>query len=126
MGYRKGDVVTYTNKLKSKVEKIRTALDDGHLIYARVLSGIYGHEENKFKGEHSITIIGYDSNKFVFLDPDSNQSHEFGGGFGFLYYDSTDNRFTTAENDADLKVDSKGDHTGSQHRYQVLWFKTFN
>ena len=124
-GYKKGDVVGYYANLGSTINKIEIALDDGHLIHARVLSGIYAGAKPTCKEEHSINIIGYDGNKFVFWDPDTNASKKFGGGFGFVYYDSTLKRFTTAQNDADLRVDSNGDHrSGLQHRYQVLTVKT--
>lgn len=120
-GYKKGDVVTYYSNLGSVITKIKSSLDDGYHIHARVLSGIYSGAKPTCRQEHSINIIGYDGNKFVFWDPDSTKSANFGGGFGFLYYDALHRRFTTAKNDAALRVDSSGDHMGgSQHRYQVL------
>jgi uncharacterized protein YvpB len=47
--------------------------------------------------EHSINIVGYDGNKFVFWDPDTNESNRFGDGFGFLCCNSTLKRFTIAQ-----------------------------
>ncbi len=122
-GYKKGDVVTY-GSLGSTINKMKTALDDGHIIHARVLSGVYAGSKPACRAEHSINVIGYDGNKFVFWDPDASESSEFGGGFGFLHHNSAPNRLTTAQNDADLKVDSDGDHAGGQHRYQVLSVRT--
>lgn len=120
-----GHVVIYGGNLDSATQKLRNALDDNYIIHARVLSGAYhgGDEpvrQPKCKEEHSILIIGYDGDKFVFWDPDSSTSHEFGGGFGFLYYDGSVPRLSTAENSGDLVVNEEGYHLRGQHRYQVL------
>lgn len=124
-GYSKGDVVIYYSNLGAAIAKVKRALDDDYHIHARILSGIYSGSTPSCRQEHSINIIGYDGNKFVFWDPDSKESAQFGGGFGFLYYDSALRRFTTAINDADLRVNNNGDHSsGSQHRYQVLTVRT--
>ena len=124
----RGDVVFYRSNLGSTINKIKDALDDGYMIHARVLSGKTVGPIPSCGGEiHSIVIIGYDSDKFVFWDPDASRSNEFGGGFGFLHYDTSANGFTTARNGTDIIVDdSRGDHCGrAQYRYQVLrvWSK---
>jgi len=125
--YIKGDVVSYAGNLSLAITKIKVALDDGYLIHARVSSGKMVGKTPSCKEIHSIDIIGYDGDKFVFWDPDAGRSNEFGGGFGFLYYDSSMNRFTTAINNYDIIVKkSDGDHCGrAQYRYQVLkiWSK---
>jgi hypothetical protein len=131
VGYKRGDVVVYRAGLASAMGKVKAALDDGYVVHARVLSGIYSGAKPRCKEEHSINLIGYTGNKFVFWDPDTTESKEHGGGFGYLYYDSTSKRFTTAQNDSDMRVKSSrsdphyGDHSGGQHRYQVLriWTK---
>jgi hypothetical protein len=131
---REGDIVVYRKNLNSIIEKMRIFLDDNHIIRARVLSGkAVGGDTPKpspscIQEEHTILIIGYDANKFVFWDPDSGVSHDysdsFGRGFGYLYYDGQ--RLTTARNSNDLVVDKKGfhslgeNHSRIQKRYQVL------
>jgi hypothetical protein len=110
--------------LGSVIAKMQKSLDDGIIFVARVSSGLYARDAlggDNF--EHSITIIGYDANKFVFWDPDTGASEGAGGkaGFGLLYYDSANNRLTTAKDDADMKVNGVGNHSShpAQHRYQV-------
>ena len=134
-------MVTYnSSSLSSLITKIKSAIDDGFTIHARVVSGVnFGIGLNirikAAKGvtpvpktepvtgneEHSIVIIGFDdsSDEFIFWDPDSSQSN-FNGriGFGTLHFNS--NRFTTAKDNTDLLVDESGAHANSNKRYQVL------
>lgn len=136
-----GDLVKYKS-LQSVVDKMKIALDDGFEIYTHVLSG-YGvgsqapmtgcsDPEQRAKsqtqvtiaGEHYILIIGYENNKFLFWDAHASDSQEFGGGFGFLFFDSSNNRLTTAEHDANLPVDTNGGQNNGQHRYQPLTMST--
>ena len=94
---------------------------DGSLIHARVVSGEgYGapgtsvgkidpktkkrvdepaditarrHPIGNHTPEHSLLIIGFDGDKFVFHDPDAGVSKAGGEqGFGLLFLDSTENR----------------------------------
>ena len=81
-------------------------------------------KEVPVKGEHYILIIGYESNKFLFWDAHASDSKEFGGGFGFLFFDVSHNRLSTAETDSDLPVDEAGEQRNRQHRYQPLTMST--
>lgn len=135
----KGDVVTYDSKLSGVVSKMKKALDDGFLIHARVVSGTnFGFglhddlvksklatpnpEEKTVSGqaEHSLVVIGYDGDKFVFWDPDSSVSSVSGKqGFGHLFFQS--GRLTTAENELHVEVREDGSHfSNGNKRYQVL------
>lgn len=134
----KGDVVEYSKDLGATITKMKTALDDGFLIHARVLSGVnFGHglhpelqasklattppkEKNVFgQAEHSLVIIGYDNNMFLFWDPDSTVSSYKGEkGFGSLFFQS--GRLTTAETENELFVNDEGQHNSNKKRYQIL------
>lgn len=140
-GLRLGDVLNQ-NGVASAVPKMQAALDDGWILHARVLSGVdYGHGDaaaafdkqaangkapkqpqplGKPPEEHSIMIIGYDGNEFVFWDPDSGSSNARGAGFGSLFFSG--GKLSTAKDNADLAVDIAGNHGGSagRHRYQVI------
>lgn len=148
-GFRLGDVLIQ-NGVSSAIPKMQAALDDGWVLHARVLSGIeygsveYGQpgsvagdfDKQAAKGkapkqpqsigtppeEHSIMIIGYDGNEFVFWDPDSFNSNRRGSGFGSLFF--SNGKLSTAENSADLVVNNQGNHrrTTRDHRYQVIFF----
>ncbi|MFT3947200.1 MAG: hypothetical protein QM763_09530 [Agriterribacter sp.] len=137
----KGDVINYkSGLLSSLITKIKSAIDDGFTVHARVVSGVnFGLGLNErikaAKGktpvpnpepvtggeEHSLVIIGFDdiSDEFIFWDPDSSVS-SFNGktGFGILHFNN--NRFTTADNNSDLLVNADGTHSSGQKRYQVL------
>jgi len=127
-----GDVVDQSG-VGGAVAALMQALDAGLMVHARVLSGVgvgstsVPAEPNAQptpigipgEGEHSVLIIGYDNNKFVFNDPDASESKNPGGGFGFMYFDGT--HFGTARNANDLRVDANGDHYLGDHRYQVLY-----
>ena len=136
-----GDLVKYV-PLQSIVDKMKIALDDGFVLYTHVLSG-YGvgsqapmtdcstpeqrrksQTQVTIKGEHYILIIGYESGKFLFWDAHASDSKEFGGGFGFLFFDVSHNRLSTAESDSDLPVDKDGVQRNGQHRYQPLNMST--
>lgn len=149
-----GDVIDQSGAGSAAVQ-MRQSLSDGRLIHARVLSGEgYGapgtsvgkidpktkkrideqaeikakrHPIGKAPQEHSLLIIGFDGDKFVFHDPDAGVSAAAGGGqgFGLLFFDSTENRLSTAKNPADMLVDPGGKHNAGQHgahdkRYQVI------
>ncbi|MCA1682084.1 MAG: hypothetical protein LC700_02920 [Actinobacteria bacterium] len=73
--------------------------------------------------EHSLLIIGFDGNKFVFNDPDAGVSSAHGTGFGSLTFDSASGRLSTAADAASLIVDAHGKHT-SEKRYQILTLNT--
>ena len=72
--------------------------------------------------EHSILIIGFDSDEFVFNDPDGNVSSAHGQGFGALFF--VGGKLTTAKNAADMPVSPGGSHAGGEHRYQILTLNT--
>ena len=138
---RRGDVLKQRG-VGGVIDGMKRALDDGWVLHARVLSGVdyaWGEYAEAYdaavrKGrppaqpvglpkppeEHSIMIIGYDGNEFVFWDPDSASSNKHGPGFGALYY--ADGRLTTAASDADLPVSDEGNHASGAHRYQVILF----
>lgn len=129
-----GDVVDQSG-VASAVAQIRRCLDGGLMVHARVLSGVGvgkppAPDRNAKRstqgiplgGEHSVLIIGHDSNRFVFNDPDATRSNNPERGFGLLIFDGV--RLTTALNEADLKVNTSGDHEHPQHRYQVLSLNT--
>jgi outer membrane protein OmpA-like peptidoglycan-associated protein len=139
-------------QLKQMVERLKCLLDRGCVVPVGVLSGICDDKpdlsgickpvplQDKWRDcwEHWLLIIGYDGNRFVFWD--SAESSMIGplkpaGGkdnhyFGFLYYDSTNHRLSTATTNAAVKdaleVDSFGFHTQgvprlhAQKRYQVV------
>ena len=148
-----GDVIDQTGA-GAAAAQMRRALTDGSLIHARVVSGEgYGapgtsvgkidpktkkrvdepaditarrHPIGKAPQEHSLLIIGFDGDKFVFHDPDAGVSKAGGEqGFGLLFFDSTENRLSTAKNPGDMLVDQTGKHDAAQHgahdkRYQVI------
>lgn len=132
-----GDVVKQSN-VASAVAQLKNALDAGQLVHARVLSGVgVGTQPNvpfdlnppvnvgAPPEEHSLVIIGFDGNKFVFSDPDATVSSSPESGFGFLFFDSANSRLSTAEDDSDLVVSPKGKHRRGDKRYQVLTLSTF-
>jgi hypothetical protein len=138
--------------LKKMVDGIKCLLDRGCVVPAGVLSGYCDDMPDLSKvcervplpdkwrdcWEHWLLIIGYDGDRFVFWDsaeasargplkPDKDEHY-----FGFLYYDSTNHRLTTATTNPrvtdPLEVDSSGFHTQgfpfhAQKRYQVtsMW-----
>ena len=136
--------------LKQMVDNLKCLLDRGCVVPVGVLSGICDDKpdlsgicrpipvQNKWRDcwEHWLLVIGYDGDRFVFWD--SAQSSFMGPlrgdkdnhWFGFLYYDSTNHRLSTATTNpgvADaLEVDSFGYHTQGvpqlhgQKRYQVV------
>jgi hypothetical protein len=132
-----GDVLKQGN-VPSAVAQLKKALDAGQLVHARVLSGVgIGTQSNvRFDSkppvnvgqppkEHSLVIIGFDGDKFVFNDPDASVSKSPETGFGFLFLDSSNARLSTAENASDLPVDPNGKHSRNDKRYQVLTLSTF-
>jgi hypothetical protein len=132
-----GDVLKQSN-VSSAVTQLKKALDAGQLVHARVLSGVgIGTQSNvpfdskppvnvgQPPEEHSLVIIGFDGDKFVFSDPDASVSKGPETGFGFLFFDSSNVRLSTAENASDLLVDPNGKHSRGDKRYQVLTLSTF-
>jgi hypothetical protein len=130
-----GDVVEQTDVARA-VEDMRTAIRAGEMVHARVLSGVgvgtpkdtvpFDPPETKPRtvtldtfGEHSILIIGFEGDTFVFHDPDASSSSTPERGFGFLVHDLTERRLSTAFIDNDFPVDGDGDHRRGDHRYQV-------
>ncbi len=138
-GLRQGDALIFSG-VGAMIPKMQAALDDGWVLHARVVSGIdYGWGEHakafdkqQAKGkppvqpqaigkppeEHSIMLIGYDGNEFVFWDPDSTSSSLHGQGFGSVFF--ADNRLSTAENNSAFPVNDEGDHQNGEHRYQII------
>ena len=126
-----GDIAIGGKNLPGVLATLRTALDDGHVVHARVLSGIYGPGD-----EHSLIILGHTGNGFAFWDPDSSQSATPETGFGNLFFfddsgsgaQTSGLHFSTAGNAAELPVSSEGGmhvSPSSQHRYQVLRLTPF-
>jgi hypothetical protein len=138
-----GDVIDQSG-VAAAVKQMKLAIDGGRQVHARVLSGVgYGHptkndvpDPNEKKPqtlhkappeEHSLVIIGYDGDTFVFADPDAHVSHQFGGGFGLLHFDRQNpNRLSTASDSLDLFVTPpEGLHARGDKRYQVIRLASF-
>jgi hypothetical protein len=132
-----GDVLRQSS-VSSAVPQLKTALDAGQVVHARVLSGVgIGTQLNvpfdlsppvnvgQPPEEHSLVIIGFDGDTFVFNDPDATVSTSPETGFGFLFFDSSNARLSTAENTSDLPVNPNGRHSRGDKRYQVLTLSTF-
>ena len=132
-----GDVLTQKN-VSSAAGLLKKALDAGQVVHGRVLSGVgIGTQPNvpfdsrppvnvgQPPEEHSLVIIGFDGDKFVFSDPDATVSNSPEAGFGFLFFDSSSNRLSTAENASDLPINPNGKHSRGDKRYQVLTLSTF-
>lgn len=127
-----GDVFPQTG-LSSAVTKLKDALDNGHMVHARVLSGV-GAGKGCIPGfdppgtkvtdlgpppeEHSILIIGFDGDEFVFHDADATVSRTPMAGFGSLFF--KDGRLSTADGAGDLPVTRCGNHPRGDKRYQVI------
>jgi peptidoglycan hydrolase-like protein with peptidoglycan-binding domain len=125
-----GDVIPQQG-VASAVAKLQKAIDNGHMIHARVLSGAgYGKGcvkqfENKAAGalgpataEHSLLIFARDGDTFLFSDSDASVSKTPKQGFGVLHF--ADDRLSTADGAADLPVTLCGNHTRGDKRYQVM------
>lgn len=131
----KGDVIPQP-AVAGIIPGLKAALDAGQVVHARVLSGVgYGTvprvpAEPRSKvvtlpappEEHSLLIIGFDDNKFVFSDPDAAVSNHPVPGFGLLFFDGK--RLSTAESDSTLPVSDGGEHkqgaTKDDKRYQII------
>jgi hypothetical protein len=114
-----GDEVHYGGSLGSALADVKRALDAGFVVKARVVSGVGVTGPVRLHTEHSIVIIGYDKDLFVFWDPDSQQSTMPQAGFGYLF--NSGKRFGTAGGDESFRVDADGNHAGGgQHRYQIV------
>jgi len=133
-----GDVILQSG-VSGVVGQIKQALDNGKTVHARVLSGLgYGIGTTATgktaldarakriqigppPEEHSVLIIGFDGDTFVFHDSDAAVSKTPEAGFGELFFDSSDNRLSTAKDPADLLVlFNTHDHVRGDHRYQVI------
>jgi hypothetical protein len=144
-------VLKYKSRpLAQMVEKLKCLLDRGCVIPIGVLSGICDDKpdrsaicrpvppQNRWRDcwEHWLLVIGYEGDRFVFWDsaeasamgPIKRDKDEH--YFGFLYYDSKNNRLSTATTNTGVKdaleVDWNGFHTQgfpkvhAQKRYQVV------
>lgn len=75
-------------EIKKNIPKLKNFLNTNAITYARVLSG------NVTQPNHSIVIIGYEGDKFLFWDPDvAASSLQVNGidenGFGWLMHNET-------------------------------------
>ena len=133
-GLYRGTVATYSSQLGKEVERMKRAIDDGWVVHARVISGIVGGGKSRAEPEHSLIIYGYSGSAFEYFDPDVAGSNLQKTGFDRLYYDSTANRLSTAQSEAQFpayaydKPDEAGHRSGYQvsgvHRYQVSSIET--
>jgi hypothetical protein len=139
-----GERVTQHDLAKT-VPRMLRALDGGHLILARVLSGVgyglggplpkdvkvdaKGRVTTFPKEEHFLVVFAHNgSDMFVFYDPDAASSRYVLQGFGVLYYDAAGKMLNTASEPDAMRVGSvdeaEGRHIrkGKPHnrRYQVL------
>jgi outer membrane protein OmpA-like peptidoglycan-associated protein len=122
--------VRYKSTLKSTVEQLKQLLNDGFLIEVGVYSGLgpgFGKAVNcsLISPDHYVLIVGFDEpNQFVFWNSWGGESVGIPNhpGFGFLFYDATANRFSTARIEADMEVSDDGFHVSNprQKRYQVV------
>jgi hypothetical protein len=125
-----GDVIPQQG-VASAVAALKKAIDNGHMIHARVLSGVgYGKGcakqfEKKPGGalgpataEHSLLIFARDGDTFLFSDSDASVSSTPKQGFGVLHF--ADDRLSTADGAADLPVTRCGNHARGDKRYQVM------
>ena len=133
-----GDVVSQKG-VAAAVAAMKKALDAGQMIHARVLSGVgYGTvpsvpPDRRARPvrlttappeEHSLLVIGWDSNEFVFNDPDAGASGKHGRGFGALHFNPATGRLSTAAVQGAFFVTATGDQPSGEHRYQVLTLTT--
>lgn len=130
-----GDVI-YQRTVATVVARMRTALDEGQMLHARVLTGgSYGTArptpltldglnqimDPRPPEEHSLLIFGHDgADTFVFHDADAGASHSPEDGFGLLFHDPTRGALGTAATSSDLRVTADGRHARGDKRYQVL------
>jgi hypothetical protein len=130
----RGTVATYGKDLHKEVERMRRALDDGWVVHARVLSGLYGGGPSGAEAKHSILVYGYSGDTFDYFDPDVAGSNLARSGFDKLYFDRAANRLSTAQSEADFAVYEQTGPEGSNryygwqasgvHRYQVTSIET--
>ncbi len=119
---RAGIRAEYRNEI-DQIREIKQAIDECTYPEARVISGVRGRGNGR-QPEHSVLLIGYEHNKFVFWDPDAAVTKAHSRAFGFLY--SANNNFTTARMQRRnfLKTDENGLHkTTKEKRYQVVRFR---
>ena len=127
------DEVRYSG-LASVVTKMKKALDDGWYIHVRVMSGVRagikgpGGPKDPLSctpEDHSLLVIDYFGNRFLFADPDAAVTKSFGQGMGSLFYLSgSKERLTTAKSNSisDRRINgATGKHTsGGEKRYQAI------
>jgi hypothetical protein len=120
-GFVSGDAVQFV-PLGGVVKSMQDALEAGFFLHCRVLSGIGSDSKQPpaNHAEHSIVVIGFDGDEFIFWDPDSGASNRKGSGFGQLFVDPYWGRLSTARNDNEFYVDGSGNQNSGDHRYQVL------
>ncbi len=144
-----GQVMQQTG-VSSVVGRMQKAIDAGQLLHVRVVSGVgFGGKlgapnkkatrvksqlpKKDSKGnpkaitgfeEHSLLVIGFDQDKFVFNDPDANVSSDPKAGFGLLHFDNANSRLGTGETAGDMPVNEDGKTRTGQKRYQVISVKT--
>jgi hypothetical protein len=127
-------VATYGHDLDKQVARMKRAIDDGWVVHARVLSGLYGGGKSRAEAEHSIIVYGYSGDEFEYWDPDVAGSNLALSGFDRLFYDRDANRLSTATSEAELPVYERsgaegsgqeaGWHTKGVHRYRVTSIET--
>jgi hypothetical protein len=121
-GRVRGDEVVYRSDLATTVEQLRTAIKDGWVVHARVVSGIY--LDRAAKGtpneEHSLLIVGVSGDVFEYLDPDVSGASHPSRSFNKLHFDPAANRLSTAPDDAGFLVGDDGFQADGVHRYQVV------
>ncbi len=144
-GFMMGHVMRQTG-LAGAVDAMQTAIDAGLFVHVRVVSGVgfggflgqvqptgkrsrqrLSDKDKKGKDkpitkyeEHSVLVIGYDNNKFVFNDPDAMVSSMPKPGFGLLFFDAANNRLGTGETIPHMAVNEDGKNRDHQKRYQVI------
>ena len=144
-GFMMGHVMRQTG-VAGAVSAMQTAIDAGLFVHVRVVSGVgfggfLGEVQPKGKRtrqkladvdkkgkpkpitkyeEHSVLVIGYDGNKFVFNDPDAGVSSSPKPGFGLLFFDAANNRLGTGETPDMVAVNENGKNRANQKRYQVI------
>ena len=126
------DEVKYRG-LASVVAKMKQALDDGWFIHVRVMSGVRASKGGPggrntplscTPEDHSLLIIDYYNNRFLFTDPDAAVTKSFSQGMGSLFYLSgSTERLTTAKSNSisDRQINIAGYHSsGGEKRYQAI------
>ncbi len=144
-----GDLLLYSSHLTKAISIARDMLDHGHLLNAGVVSGVNADNPPASPDHFLPILAWEEFSQpiphvaFAYWDPDATQSNDpqLGAAFGKLFFlapkeaqQETANgpnsaaiaanfykngRFTTALQDALLRVSAKGNDSTKQHRYQV-------